>query len=407
MKNKFKHYGKHVAYRLSLSLFVIIFLSTSCEKSQNPVEEQNLVDDSEKYLKAASQIHTYIKLFDGGPSGYHSYRIPSIVKTTNGTLIAFAECRRWSTSDWGDINLVFKRSTDNGATWSALGEVVGTGPGTWGNPTAVTDWTTGRVWVFFNWNSGDHTTFSDIDEWGERRVYSSYSDNHGATWSTPLDMTNTLLPPNYTWDAIGPGVGIQTSRANSGRLIIPATGRNIYSDDHGASWHYQIIPSGTGEGTIVEHLNGTLMRNDRANTSVWETMKRRRISTGSIANGFSSFVADGTLLCPKCEASIYRYNWDEPDRIFFLNSASTVTRCKMTVRISYDQGQTWPKSRKIYDWLTDAEAQAQGKGGYSSMTKTSDYCIGALIEIKESTGNHSIEFHKFNLPWILNGTSEP
>lgn len=407
MKNKFKHYGNHVAYRLSLSLFVIIFLSTSCEKSQNPVEEQNLVDDSGKYLKAASQIHTYAKLFDGGPSGYHSYRIPSIVKTTNGTLIAFAECRRWSSSDWGDINLVFKRSTDNGATWSALGEVVGTGPGTWGNPTAVTDWTTGRVWVFFNWNSGDQATFSDIDEWGERKVYSSYSDNHGVSWSTPLDMTATLLPPNFTWDAIGPGVGIQTSRSHSGRLIIPATERNIYSDDHGATWHYQIIPTGTSEGTMVEQLNGSLMRNDRPVTSQWELMKRRRISTGSIENGFGTFVSDGTLYDPKCEGSIYRYNWDSPDRIIFLNSASTVTRCKMKVRISYDQGQTWPIGRKIYDWLTDEEAQAQGKGGYSSMTKTSDYCIGALIEIKESTGNHSIEFHKFNLPWILDGATEP
>ena len=391
---------KHLVYSVSLFSFVFGFLLGSCDKGSNPVEE-------EETPPSTDEMHTYFTLFDGGPSGYHSFRIPSIITTTNGTLIAFAECRRYSTSDFGDINLVYKRSTDNGETWSALGEVVGTGPGTWGNPTAVTDWTTGRVWVFFNWNSGDQHEQSDIDQWGERKVYSSYSDDNGVSWSTPLDMTNSLLPPGYTWDAVGPGVGIQTAQANSGRLIIPATERNIYSDDHGATWHYQIIPSGTGEGAIVEQQNGTLMRNDRAVKSQWTLSARRRISTGSIANGFSPFVSDGILLDPRCQASIYRYNWGFRNRIIFLNSASTETRCKMNIRISYDQGQTWPISKKIYDWLTDAEAVAQGKGGYSSMTKTEDNCIGALIEILEPTGNYSIEFHKFNLPWILNGATEP
>lgn len=84
----------------------------------------------------------------------------------------------------------------------------------------------------------------------------------------------------------------------------------------------------------------------------------------------------------------------------------------MRVRISYDGGLTWPVSRKIYDWLTDSEAFAQGKGGYSSMVKTADYTIGALIEINENTGDSQnshrfIEFHKFNLPWMLNGSTEP
>jgi sialidase-1 len=84
----------------------------------------------------------------------------------------------------------------------------------------------------------------------------------------------------------------------------------------------------------------------------------------------------------------------------------------MGVRLSYDGGVTWPISRRIYDWLTDSEAAAQGKGGYSSMVKTADYTIGALIEVNENTGNsetshRSIEFHKFNLPWMLDGHAEP
>lgn len=398
-------------------LAAALFLLPACTKKLEQNTRIGLEDESMSVVAAAAapQSHSYLKLFDGGPSGQHSFRIPSIVKTKNGTLIAMCECRRWNNSDWGDINVVFKRSFDNGATWTQMGEIAASGNGTWGNPTSVYDpaqGTNGRVWVFLSWNDGTHTSMSTIDSWGDRKVYSCYSDDHGATWSAPVDRTATLLPPGYAWDAMGPGIGIVTQFNNPGRLIIPALRRNIYSDDHGATWQYQLIPGGTDEGTIIERMNGTLMRNDRPTTSQWEASKRRRISTGSIEGGFSSFTSDGTLLDPKCQGSILRYNTDSPNRIVFLNSASTVTRGKMRVRISYDNGQTWPISRRIYDWLTEAEAQAQGKGGYSSMIKTADYHVGALIEINEDTGNNStshrsIEFHKFNLPWMLNGNPEP
>lgn len=364
-------------------------------------------------LAAAAQTHTYIKLFDGGSGGYHSFRIPSIVRTNNNTLIAFVEGRMSSNKDYGNINLMYKRSANNGSTWSGLLEVVGVGQGTWGNPTAVVDRNTGRIWLFMNWNAatknlGGTDGYEPINAWGDRKVYVSYSDDDGLTFITPIDMTNTLLPPNYKWDAIGPGVGIQTS---TGALVIPATGRNIYSTDHGATWKYQLIPGGTSEGAIVELNDGRLMRNDRANGSTWPTGKRRWVSRGTLTGGFSAFAPDNVLLDPACQGSIVRYT-GSPDRIMVLNSASTEVRSKMRVRISYDGGVTWPISRKIFDWLTDAQAFAQGKGGYSSMVKTADYTIGALIEINENTGssstsNRSIEFHKFNLPWMLNGASEP
>lgn len=398
MNLRLKHFTETGKYSTSFLIVVIIFLA-------GKVRSQDLAISKE--VKNNAQIHTYTKLFEGGSEKCHSYRIPSIVTTTKGTLIAFAECRRNSKSDRGDIDLVFKRSTDNGATWSASKVIIDIGTDTWGNPTAVTDFITGRIWLFLNWDKGGQRPLPKIEKWGDRKVYISYSDNDGLTWSKPEDFTSTLVPSNYKWDAIGPGVGIQSVRMNKGRLIIPATGRNIYSDDHGASWHYQIIPSGTGEGTIVELANGELMRNDRPVRKQWELMKKRRISTGSVEKGFSPFVPDEKLDDPKCEGSIFRYNWDSPDRILFLNSDSQTTRCKMRVRISYDQGQTWPVSREIYDWLSDEEAKAQGKGGYSSMTKTADNCVGALIETQNSAGNHSIEFHKFNLPWILNGQKEP
>jgi sialidase-1 len=364
---------------------------------------------------SAAQVHTYQKIFDGGfASGFHTFRIPSIVRTSNGTLVAIAECRRWNATDWGDINIVFKRSTNNGSTWSALGEVVGAGSGSWTNPTAVVNLKTGtanygRIWLFLNWHDGSYDSISDIDAWGKRKVYTTYSDDHGATWSTPVDRTATLLPSTYKWDAMGPGIGIQTTRANVGRLIIPAQGRNIYSDNYGATWQYQLI-TGKTESTIVECLDGELMRNDRPGGT---QIERRHVAYGTISGGFGSFTAHGDLLDPQMQASVLRYNFDAPDRIVFLNSASTVTRGKMRVRLSYDDGATWPISRRLYDWLTEQEAIDQGKGGYSSMIKTADFCVGALVEINEGgatsdpAAHRSIDFHKFNLEWIRNGQPDP
>lgn len=389
---------------------LVILTSTACKKG---VADQPAADAERKAETEATQTHTYVKIFDGGTDGYHSFRIPSIVRTNANTLLAFVEGRMSANKDYGNINVEYKRSTDNGSTWSSMMEVVGAGQGTWGNPTSVVDRNTGRIWVFMSWNSATKNQsgtdgYDKIDTWGDRKVYYSYSDDDGLNFSTPTDMTSTLLPANYKWDAMGPGVGIQTT---NGTLVIPAIGRNIYSTDHGVTWQYKLIPGGTSEGTIVELNDGRLMRNDRATSSVWETGKRRWVSRGTLAGTFSTFAPDDVLLDPACEGSIVRYT-GSPDRIMVLNSASTETRCKMRVRISYDGGVTWPISRKIYDWLTDAEAFSQGKGGYSSMVKTADYTIGALIEINENTGDsgnshRSIEFHKFNLPWMVDGATEP
>jgi sialidase-1 len=400
-----------------------ICAGSSCYKS--PVAVSALQGDTGP--RAATPYHNSLVLFNGGNEGaggvatYHSFRIPSIVRTTNATLIAFAEGRRWSPSDYGDINLVFKRSTDNGATWSALGEIAAQGPGTWGNPTSVYDPSygdSGRIWLFMNWNDSAKHQISDFKHYGDRRVYTTCSDNNGRSWSTPLDRTTVLTDTSYRWDAMGPGIGIQTVAGDHpGRLIIPAYGRNIYSDDHGATWHAQYLSGGKHESTIVEAMNGALLRNDRPNSTEYAAAKKRVKASGSITGGFGAWTADAALTDPMCEGSILRYNRDAPDRIYFLNAGNETARCNMTVRISYDQGATWPVSRPIFDWNTcDYTAIKAGdhiaKGGYSSMIKTADYAVGALIEINEdlrtsSTSNKSIEFHKFNLPWILNGNPEP
>ena len=117
-----------------------------------------------------------MKIFDGGSDGYHSFRIPSIVRTNANTLLAFVEGRMSANKDYGNINVEYKRSTDNGATWSSMLEVVGAGQGTWGNPTSVVDRTTGRIWVFMSWNSatknqGGTDGYDKMETWGDRKVY--------------------------------------------------------------------------------------------------------------------------------------------------------------------------------------------------------------------------------------------
>ncbi|HEY0946156.1 MAG TPA: sialidase family protein [Opitutaceae bacterium] len=378
----------------------------------------------------AAQSYSRInKLFDGGSNSYyyyyHSFRIPSIVRASGGVLVAFAEGRADDEDDWGNINLVYRRSTDNGATWSPLTEIEGAGLGSWTNPTAVYEgpWTghpNGRVHLFFNWHSSEHTDSSTIEP-GDRKTYYTYSDDNGVTWQPKQDLTATLLPAGMAWDAVGPGNGIRKSVApNIGRLIVPATGRNFYSDNHGASWAYARVPTSgtikTGESAIAECLGGELYRNDRATGTYWPTAKRRWVAYGTI-DAFPVLAPQNNLLDPRMQGSLLRYNRDAPDRILFLNSDSTENRRRMKVRISYDDGLTWPRDRWLYvgtppDYHATIDAAMDaGKGGYSSMTKTGDYHVAALVEVNENftTGvpHQSIDFHKFNLEWIRNGQPDP
>src|ERR1700754_1708688 len=137
---------------------------------------------------AAAPSHSERIIFDGGGGEvlngitYHSFRIPALVRTTENTLIAFAEGRAANNQDFGNINLLYKRSTNDGASWSRLSEVVGAGQGTWGNPTAVVDRETGTIWLFMNHQPvGSHP----VNSWDDRQVWLSSSTDDGVSWSDP------------------------------------------------------------------------------------------------------------------------------------------------------------------------------------------------------------------------------
>ncbi|KAL5339028.1 Sialidase [Aspergillus crustosus] len=350
--------------------------------------------------------------------GYHSFRIPAVVRTKTGRLIAFAEGRRHNDRDFGDINLVYKRTkttAGEGKTindWEGLKEVVGSGDGTWGNPAPVVD-DDNTIYLWLSWNNGsysqtglplhDGTPTKPVDStWeGRRHLFLTYSKDDGETWSKPEDYTKTHTPEGRAWDAVGPGIGI---RLTSGELVVPAQARNLIGrgEPGNRTWEVQDVPGGGSEGTIVELPNGKLQRNDRKSGGY------RIISYGTLENGFEPFKQHTGLPDPGCQASVLSYNRGEDlNRTIFMNAADKSSRRSMRVRITYDDDAAkYNYGRK----LADAPVPNSGNmGGYSSMVKTGDYHIGALVESDwfndGSNGNsyRTILWRRFNLSWILNG----
>lgn len=359
------------------------------------------------------------KLFSG--IGFHSFRIPAVVTTTTGRILAFSEGRRHDNRDFGDINLVFKRTkavNNHGSApgdWEGLQEVVGKGAGTWGNPTPVVDGKT--IYLFLSWNSGDYSQNGNdklpdgkitkkIDKtWeGRRHIYLAESTDDGKTWSDPKDLTTQLTPNGWAWDAVGPGNGIVLT---SGEVVVPAMGRNIIGrgEPGKRTWTYQSLSGAGAEGTVAQTPDGKLYRNDRAG----KDDDYRKVARGTLTS-FGSFALDKGLPDPACEGATLLYNRADakgPARVVFLNSADKNSRRAMRVRISYDS------NANKYDYgrkLSDAPISGAGnEGGYSSMTKTADFNVGALVETDfYQTGGskddyRAIVWRKFNLSWILHG----
>jgi sialidase-1 len=144
-------------------------------------------------------------IFSNGTNGYSCYRIPAIVRTKNGTLLAFAEARKKNCKDEGDIDLVLKRSSDNGKTWGAQIMVWDDGDNTCGNPAPVVDQRTGAIHLLMTWNKGeDHireiNQGTSVDT---RRVYVTQSSDDGIHWAAAREITAAVKRDN--WDGTLPG----------------------------------------------------------------------------------------------------------------------------------------------------------------------------------------------------------
>jgi sialidase-1 len=188
-------------------------------------------------------------LFKSGDDGYHTFRIPAMAVTNRGTVLAFAEGRKNTRSDTGDIDLVLKRSTDGGKTWSKLQVVWDDGDHVCGNPAPVVDRKTGAIFLLMTRNLGTDHERQIIDQTSTdtRRIFVTQSTDDGVTWTTPAEITKDVKRDNWTWYATGPCQGIQIVHGKyKGRLVIPCDHNEaeakkqfshvIYSDDHGKTW---------------------------------------------------------------------------------------------------------------------------------------------------------------------------
>jgi len=342
--------------------------------------------------------------------GYPTYRIPAVVVTREGTILAFAEGRA-SQSDASQNDLVLRRSLDGGRSWTPVQVLAEDGANVLVNPTAVV-LDTGRVLLMYQrYPHGFHEREVEPGYTGDRicRSYLMHSNDDGVSWSAPREITRSVKrPTGVTSIASGPGIGIQLRYGpHAGRILMPFNEGPwgawnvyaVYSDDDGETWQYgETAPkNATGhpnEVQMIERMDGTVLLNARSIGGV-----RRRKSAISRDGGhtWTSLRDVDVLVEPECQGTIIRY--DTPlvagkDVYLFANPASTEARVNGTVRLSYDGGETWPVARTVY----------AGPFAYSCLTVLPDGTIGLLYE---RDGYERITFARFNLAWLTEGKDAP
>ncbi len=365
---------------------------------------------------AAEPMLEKVMVFPAGLEGVARYRIPGIVVTSKGTVLAYSEARRNSSSDWGEIEVHLRRSTDGGKTWEKpqliahRGDRIEGNPRkktggekeqTVNNPVAIVDRETGSIEFLYCINYA--------------RCFSVRSLDDGVTWSEPVEITDTFLPfrKHYPWTVIatGPGHGIQLQ---SGRLVVPiwlAYGTNgdhspsasatIYSDDHGKTWQagYLVFPNeapfnNPNETMIAETHAGEVLL---VNRNVSDPNRKLVSRSPDGATQWAKPEFHPELWEPVCMSSIVKY--PQQQGVLFYSGPRSLDldkegkeiprgrgkRHQLTIQVSYDDGKTWPKMREL----------VKGPSAYSDLAVLPDGTILCFYEV----GN-DIEIARFNREWV-------
>lgn len=355
-------------------------------------------------------------LFTAGEEGVTLYRIPGIVVTNRGTVLAYCEARRDSRADWGEIEVQLRRSTDGGKTWEPARHIAHHGPRIEGNPhkpnggqheqtvnnpVAIVDRVSGAIEFLYCVNYA--------------RCFSMRSTDDGVSWSEPVEITETFRPfaERYDWKVIatGPGHGIQL---RSGRLVVPiwlAYGKlgdhkpsacgTIFSDDHGQTWQAGdiAVPNegdfGNPNESIATELSDGRVLFVARNVSA---ANRKLLTTSPDGVGdWSQPVFHPELWEPICMASIVTHP-AEPGTLIFSNPHTLARdaagqerpgvsgkRENLTIKLSRDDGHSWPLSRTL-------EA---GPSAYSDLAVLPDGTVLCFYE----AGNE-LKLARFNLAWL-------
>jgi sialidase-1 len=346
--------------------------------------------------------------------GYACFRIPTVVKTTDGTLLAFAEGRVLNCGDAADIDIVVKRSTDGGRTWGPLQVVNDGGGDTHGNPVPVVDRETGRILLAETYNTG-RTDSASCQVPCDRTPHLQYSDDDGLTWSQPRDLSDEILPANWnSWYATGPVHGIQlTHGRHAGRLVFGVntetwdgsrvTANNaalIVSDDGGDHWRigatdsWPIAADGTwrqkpSEMSLTERTDGSILVSGREQDGTDLGHRTQAVSR----DGGDSFTAPfrdlPDLYAPQVQGSTLRLG----DRILLACPGDPDRRRTMMIRSSYDGGRTWDSVDRGTVVTTDWS-------GYSDMARIDGDTVGLVYEGGAVDARDEIRFARFDEAWL-------
>ena len=322
----------------------------------------------------------------------HTYRIPGMITTNKGTLIAVYDIRYKHPGDLpANIDVGLSRSTDGGHTWEPMKIIMDMGAphenNGVGDPAVLFDPVTKKLWVAALWSKGNRSIRGSEpglspDTTGQFVLVSS--DDDGLTWSAPQNITTQVKDPKWHLYFNGPGNGIVMK---NGTLVFPSQywdeskkpgiphSAIIYSEDHGKTWK-----SGTGakynttESQVVETTPGTLMLNMRDNLNKYRSVATTTNMGKDWIEHQTSFqdLPDPVAMASLIKARV-NVKGKMTDVLFFSNVASQTARQNTTIKASLDMGETWPKQHHL---LLDTRTTA----GYSALTKIDDNTIGILYE---------------------------
>jgi sialidase-1 len=335
-----------------------------------------------------------IALRQQGEDGSSAYRIPGLARSNAGTLIAVYDVRYKHCSDLpARIDVGVSRSRDDGQTWLPM-QIVMTpaslgaeyASGGIGDPAVLVDQTTGRIWIAAIWGHngiGWASSRPGLDPEDTGQLLMTFSDDDGLTWAPLNNLTQIIKDPAWRIFFIAPGAGISMQ---DGTLVFPAMFRAadggdtqgkpfatiLSSRDHGETWQV-----GTGakidttESQVVELADGSLMLNCRDDRGSNRTV----MITRDLGATWEAHPTDRRALeDPVCMAGLLR--WEHPrygDLLIFSNPASSTNRHNMTLKMSRDQGMSWPVGLNLrYD--------ARPGSGYSCLAPAGDDHVGVLYE---------------------------
>ena len=339
-------------------------------------------------------------LFKAGEDGYFNYRIPSLVVTTQGTVLALCEARKKTGHDWDDVDLALKRSTDHGRTWSKMQIIADEGELTINQPCPVIDHKTGTIWLPLCRGSKPGK--------GNVEVLLMRSTDDGQTWSRPISIHQSVTDPSWTFVGTGPGHGIQLK---SGRLLIPCwfdvtptcgevqSSCCIYSDDHGVTWKRgePLTRNASDECDVVELEDGTVYLNARSRGQ----KQRAYAFSKDGGQSWSAVQYDPHQPEPSCDGALIRLSdsrRSDKNRVLVACPTNPDTRAHIRVRMSYDECRTWPIASEPLAHL----------GGYSDLAVTGDRQVLCLYETwpsyKEFSENRTnLVLAAFNVEWLSAG----